>query len=146
LVDNSSRSPFGILLQVKERIYRYLHGSNHGLLTPLSWILTLQVFMIGVIWYMAVSRLTAIQSLPHLRVADTSNQNLTLFLRAPITSHIPPVALHSKTSAFGSNRFPLRFPEPGSRSWRHLLRYWFVSTPKRPRRQWGGTPYAKRGH
>ncbi|KAI0255211.1 hypothetical protein BJV78DRAFT_1178347 [Lactifluus subvellereus] len=54
--DNGFRSPsapFEALSRLKERIYHYLYGPKPAFLTPLSWILTLQLFTISVIWYTA---------------------------------------------------------------------------------------------
>jgi hypothetical protein len=45
------------IARIKERVYYYLYGPKPAFLAPLSWILTLQVFAIRVIWYLSVSQL-----------------------------------------------------------------------------------------
>jgi hypothetical protein len=40
---------------VKERIHHTLSASNLAFIGPLSWILTLQIFAISAIWWIAVS-------------------------------------------------------------------------------------------
>ena len=46
------------IARVRERIYRYLYGPSQAFqfLAPLSWILTIQVFVISTIWYFWVSQ------------------------------------------------------------------------------------------
>jgi hypothetical protein len=46
------------IARVRERIYRYLYGPRPAIqvLAPLSWILTIQVFVISTIWYLWVSQ------------------------------------------------------------------------------------------
>ena len=46
------------IARVRERMRRYIHGPKPAFLVPLSWILTLQVFAISIIWYISVSSTT----------------------------------------------------------------------------------------
>ncbi len=58
--DNCQQSDEHIALfiaRVRNRVDRYLYGPKPAFLTRLSWILTLQMFVISAVWYIWVNQI-----------------------------------------------------------------------------------------
>ncbi len=59
-MDNCQQSDEHIVLfvaRVRNRVGRYLYGPKPAFLAPLSWILTLQIFVIRAVWYIWVNQI-----------------------------------------------------------------------------------------